>query len=87
MGKGVHGQGRGDEDPQPTAPSEPYPRMSVCRGKPAGSARGPSGRQARSGSSSGSHQRSRSCRGRGQRGRRGRWVRSGRRGGALRAEG
>lgn len=50
--------GRGGEDPQPTPPSKPYPRMSVCRGKPAGSARDPSGTQARSGSSTGCHQRS-----------------------------
>lgn len=50
----------GMRPPQPTPPSEPYPRMSTCRGKPAGSVRGPSGTQARSRSSTGCHQRSRS---------------------------
>lgn len=67
MGKGCHGQGRGPEDLRPSPPAEPYPRMSMCRGKPAGSPRGPRGRQARRGSSSGCHQRSRSCKGRGHR--------------------
>lgn len=62
-GNRCHGQERGAEGRQPTPPAAPYPRMSVCSGKPVGSARGPSGRQPRSGSSRGCHQRSRSCRG------------------------
>lgn len=37
---------------------EPYPRISLCSGNPSGSALGPSGRQARRGSSRGCHQRS-----------------------------